>query len=66
MLLFLFHIVIKKDGVDLFGMSNSQVNYGIDTEKYNPSKKFTNYVKNSVLTVKLLLALVRMTIQKIR
>jgi glycosyltransferase involved in cell wall biosynthesis len=57
----------QKDGVDLFGMSNSQVvNYGIDTEKYNPSKNLPDLRKELGLPENKTIVgfLVRMTIQK--
>jgi glycosyltransferase involved in cell wall biosynthesis len=57
----------QKDGIDLFGMSNSQVIYnGIDTEKYNPLKKLPDLRKELGLPKNKTIVgfLVRMTIQK--
>lgn len=57
----------QKDGIDLFGMSNSQVvNYGIDTEKYNPDGELINLREELGLPENKTIVgfLVRMTIQK--
>jgi glycosyltransferase involved in cell wall biosynthesis len=57
----------QKDGIDLFGMSNSQVvNYGIDTEKYNPANDLPDLRKELGLPENKTIVgfLVRMTIQK--
>jgi glycosyltransferase involved in cell wall biosynthesis len=57
----------QKDGIDLFGMSNSQVvNYGIDTEKYNPSNNLPDLREELGLPKDKTIVgfLVRMTIQK--
>jgi len=57
----------QKDGVDLFGMSNSQVvNYGIDTEKYDPANNFPDLREELGLPKDKTIVgfLVRMTIQK--
>jgi len=57
----------QKDGIDLFGMNNSQVvNHGIDTEKYNPTKNYPD-IRNElgIPENKTVVGfLVRMTIQK--
>lgn len=57
----------QKDGIDLFGMDNSQVVYnGIDTEKFNPSKKLPCLREELGLPLNKTIVgfLVRMTIQK--
>lgn len=57
----------QKDGMDLFGMTNSQVvNQGIDTKKYDPTQTFKDIRRELGLpTNKIIVGfLVRMTIQK--
>jgi glycosyltransferase involved in cell wall biosynthesis len=57
----------QKDGIDLFGMNNSQVvNQGIDTKKYDPTQTFKDIRRELGLpTNKIIIGfLVRMTIQK--
>jgi glycosyltransferase involved in cell wall biosynthesis len=57
----------QKDGMNLFGMNNSQVVYnGVDTEKFNPSKKLLNLRKELGLPENKTIVgfLVRITVQK--